>query len=38
MVDKTIRELSKNKTPSSDGLYAEHLIHALALRLLLPDY
>jgi len=28
MVDQTIRELSKNNTPSSDGLSAEHLIHA----------
>jgi len=28
MVDKTISELSKNKTPSSDGLSPEHLIYA----------
>jgi len=28
MVDKTIHELSKNMTPSSDGLSAEHLIYA----------
>jgi len=28
IVDKTIREISKNKTPSSDGLSAKHLINA----------